>query len=281
MIGAEFRKSCSEVAAAELKRGFGCVMRGLEGDMRGWVYVLSNQGMPGLLKVGRTAEHPRTRAAQLHTTGVPTPFQVEYAVRVDCCDRVERTVHHELRSHRMDRRREFFTIELSAVVRAMENAVSTLHLDVLDVVDPAKERARAREQAQQEQRERERVEHELKRRKRIEGEAQMLIGKAHEPVQAATDKIERALHLAWAGLVGLLVILAFTAIGSFRLWPIAVACFVYFPGRLILMLPAGLIVSRTRWGRAVLEVERATLEAIAQRREQALRSPVVESIIAS
>ncbi len=79
----------------------------------------------------------------------------------------------------MDRKREFFTIELSAVVRAMENAISTLHLDVLDVVDPAKERARAREQAQQEQRERERVEHELKRRKRIEGEAQMLIGKAH------------------------------------------------------------------------------------------------------
>lgn len=249
--------------------------------MRGWVYVLSNRGMPGLLKVGRTTEHPRTRAAQLHTTGVPTPFQVEYAVRVDCCDRVERTVHQELRPHRMDRKREFFTIELSAVVRAMENAVSTLHLDVLDVVDPAKERARARVQAQQEQRERERAEHEQRRQERIEGEAKMLIGKAHEPVQSAIDKAERVLHFAWASLVGLLVLLTFAVIGSFRVWPIAVACFVYFPGRLILIVLTSVILSRARWGRAILEDERATLEAIAQRREQALRSPVVESILAS
>lgn len=249
--------------------------------MRGWVYVLSNRGMPGLLKVGRTTEHPRTRAAQLHTTGVPTPFQVEYAVWVDCCDRVERTVHQELRPHRMDRKREFFTIELSAVVRAMENAVSTLHLDVLDAVDPAKERARARVQAQQEQLERERAEYDQRRKQRIEGEAQMLIGKAHEPVEAAIEKAERVLHVIWATLVGLLVLLTFAVIGSFRVWPIAVACFVYFPGRLILIVLAHVIFSRTRRGRAILEDERATLEAIAQRREQALRSPVVESILVS
>ena len=249
--------------------------------MRGWVYVLSNRGMPGLLKVGRTTEHPRTRAAQLHTTGVPTPFQVEYAVWVDCCDRVERTVHQELRSHRMDRKREFFTIELSAVVRAMENAVSTLHLDVLDVVDPAKERARARVQAQQEQLERERAEHEQRRKERIEGEAQMLIGKAQEPVQAATEKVERAIHVAWAGLVSLLVLVTFTVIGSVRLWPIIVACLVYLPGRLISIVLASAILSRTRWGRTMLEDQRATLEAIAHRREQALRSPVVESILVS
>ena len=43
--------------------------------MRGWFYVLSNPEMSGLLKVGRTTEHPRMRAAQLHTTGVPTPFK--------------------------------------------------------------------------------------------------------------------------------------------------------------------------------------------------------------
>lgn len=249
--------------------------------MRGWVYVLSNRGMPGLLKVGRTAEHPRARAAQLHTTGVPTPFKLEYAVWVDCCDSVERTVHQVLRSHRMDRKREFFTVELSAVVRVMENVVSTLNLDVLDVVDPAKERARAREQVELERRERERAERERKRKERIDGEAQMLIGKAHEPVQAAIDETERVLQVAWAGFVGLLVILTFAVIGSFRLWPIAVACFVYFPGRLILMVLARVILSCTRGGRAVLESERATLEAIAQRREQALRSPVVESILVS
>lgn len=249
--------------------------------MRGWVYVFSNPGMPGLIKIGRTTDEPRTRAAQLHTTGVPTPFQVEYAVQVDDCDLLERRIHQHFRSHRMYRRREFFTVDLLAVVGAIESSVVNLNLCVLDVVDPRRERARVQERAEHERRERELAAREYERRRRIEDEAQMLIRKAREPVQAATAKTERVLHVAWAAIVSIFVVTFLAATGSVLPWVFVVAGVVYLVGRVIPITVASLVVPHVPWGRAAVEFERANLEAIAQRREQALRSPVVESIIAS
>jgi hypothetical protein len=48
---------------------------------RGYIYVLSNPSMPGIVKVGRTFREPRARAAELSaSTGVPTPFKIEATV---------------------------------------------------------------------------------------------------------------------------------------------------------------------------------------------------------
>ena len=39
----------------------------------GYVYVLTNEAMPGLVKIGRTtANDPQTRVSNLYTTGVPS-----------------------------------------------------------------------------------------------------------------------------------------------------------------------------------------------------------------
>lgn len=43
------------------------------------VYVLSNEAMPGLVKIGRTSQEPAQRLRNLYTTGVPLPFKCEYA----------------------------------------------------------------------------------------------------------------------------------------------------------------------------------------------------------
>jgi len=44
------------------------------------VYVLTNSAMPGLVKIGYTAQDDaNSRIAQLYTTGVPVPFTIEYA----------------------------------------------------------------------------------------------------------------------------------------------------------------------------------------------------------
>ena len=48
----------------------------------GWIYCMSNQWMPDLVKVGQTGGHPYERAAQLYTTGVPCEFRVEFAKKV-------------------------------------------------------------------------------------------------------------------------------------------------------------------------------------------------------
>ncbi len=76
------------------------------------VYVLTNEAMPGLVKIGITAaDDPIDRANQLYSTGVPLPFDVEFAARVGDASAVERALHNAFRHNRVNPRREFFRID--------------------------------------------------------------------------------------------------------------------------------------------------------------------------
>jgi hypothetical protein len=60
----------------------------------GIVYVVSNPGMPGLVKIGRTSnEDTQKRLQQLYTSGVPFPLILEFACRVPNPLKVERALH--------------------------------------------------------------------------------------------------------------------------------------------------------------------------------------------
>jgi hypothetical protein len=85
----------------------------------GKVYAMMNPSMPGLVKIGRTGASAEERAAQLSTTGVPTPFIVLHEVEVDDSEAGERKVHQSLKSHRVSDRREFFAIEPKHAVAAL------------------------------------------------------------------------------------------------------------------------------------------------------------------
>jgi hypothetical protein len=81
-------------------------------DSDGLVYVLTNEAMPGLVKIGVTlAGDAEGRAGQLYSTGVPLPFDVEYAARVSLPREVERALHNAFRDRRVNPKREFFRIE--------------------------------------------------------------------------------------------------------------------------------------------------------------------------
>lgn len=75
---------------------------------RGYIYVLSNPSMPGLLKVGRCIDGGRARAKQLYQTGVPTPFIVEFELLSDEPETVEEFAHDRLHGFRVNGSREFF-----------------------------------------------------------------------------------------------------------------------------------------------------------------------------
>ena len=76
------------------------------------VYVLTNPAMPGLVKIGRTSyEEANARLAQLYSTGVPFPFKLEFACKVENPDEVEQALHLAFGPHRVNTRREFFSIE--------------------------------------------------------------------------------------------------------------------------------------------------------------------------
>jgi hypothetical protein len=66
------------------------------------VYILINEAMPGLIKIGGTNSDLATRIKGLYTTGVPLPFELFYA-----CE-VASNLHEAFGDHRVSKGREFF-----------------------------------------------------------------------------------------------------------------------------------------------------------------------------
>jgi hypothetical protein len=88
----------------------------------GWVYILSNVAMPGLLKVGQTTRSPEERALELATTGVPTPFEVEVAWPVDDVREAERQAHAALDRFRVSDSREWFRVSVPEALNVLGRA---------------------------------------------------------------------------------------------------------------------------------------------------------------
>jgi hypothetical protein len=76
--------------------------------MFGFVYLLANDAMPNLYKVGMTERSPHYRAQQLASTGVPRPFTVLCYVESDHMEWMERNMHQAMTDFRDTRQREFF-----------------------------------------------------------------------------------------------------------------------------------------------------------------------------
>lgn len=74
----------------------------------GHVYILRNEAMPGLVKIGMTAREVGKRIHELNTTGVPFDFELVKAVRAPDCAKLEAAVHARLADCRVNNGREFF-----------------------------------------------------------------------------------------------------------------------------------------------------------------------------
>ncbi len=89
---------------------------------KGYVYILINPSMPGLLKIGKTMRNPEDRAKELSAaTGVATPFIVAYKIEVNNCDYCEQYIHEqlELQGCRVNSSREFFKADMTDVINAL------------------------------------------------------------------------------------------------------------------------------------------------------------------
>jgi hypothetical protein len=88
----------------------------------GYLYVLVNSSMPGLVKVGKTTRLPSERVAELSgSTGVATPFIVAFEQYFADCDAAEQYVHTELTRRRLREaaNREFFRAAPNDVIRVI------------------------------------------------------------------------------------------------------------------------------------------------------------------
>lgn len=80
----------------------------------GYVYILSNPSMPGLLKIGMTRFDPTRRVQELSSaTGVPTQFQLIYYREFHNCVAAELEIHSILaaKGMRYNDQREFFSVD--------------------------------------------------------------------------------------------------------------------------------------------------------------------------
>ena len=87
----------------------------------GIVYVLTNPGMPGLVKIGKTI-NMRARLNTLFSTSVPLPFILHYAAEVENAKELEHSLFEVFSDKRVNNRREFFEVEPERVVAAIRIA---------------------------------------------------------------------------------------------------------------------------------------------------------------
>lgn len=91
--------------------------------MSGFIYVMSNPAMPGLLKIGRTNDLERRRLELSSATGVPVPFRIEHFVEVNDPVYAEFMAHHVLYRERISFDREFFEVSLGVAKDALDIAI--------------------------------------------------------------------------------------------------------------------------------------------------------------
>ena len=90
--------------------------------MKGWVYIITNKAMPKVLKVGYSTKDPELRANELHTTGVPHRYVVEYDALVEQPYKVEQRTHALLAF--FNEKKEWFKCDITTAINAIRQAAN-------------------------------------------------------------------------------------------------------------------------------------------------------------
>ncbi len=83
------------------------------------VYVLTNEAMLGLVKIGRTNSITRRISELSQSSGVPIPFECYFAAKVKDSKTLESKLHQLFAESRYNPKREFFKIAPERVVLAI------------------------------------------------------------------------------------------------------------------------------------------------------------------
>ena len=84
------------------------------------IYILTNDAMPGFIKIGRTSASIEQRLKDLDNTNMPLPFQCFYAAKVNKLDFIEKKIHYIFGEQRVRNNREFFRVDPNRVKAAIE-----------------------------------------------------------------------------------------------------------------------------------------------------------------
>jgi hypothetical protein len=131
--------------------------------MKGWVYVISNKAMPGLVKVGYSTKDPEHRAKELNHTGSPHPYLVDYESLIEEPYQIEQKTHKVLSKYREDK--EWFRCSAEVAIAAIKQVAGTQR--IIETYKRA-ERAKAEEILQKQFAEQEKKRTEKKKKDDVE-----------------------------------------------------------------------------------------------------------------
>ena len=86
---------------------------------KGMVYVLTNDYMPGIVKIGYTTQSIKERLKELDKTGVPWPYKCHFAIETSRYKEIEQYAHNAFADYRIRENREFFKVSPEKVVAAL------------------------------------------------------------------------------------------------------------------------------------------------------------------
>ena len=89
--------------------------------IRGWVYVVTNISLEGLVKIGYTLKDPSLRAKELRSSGIPNNYNVIYEVLTTNPREVEQEVHSILKEYRENK--EWFRCSVSKSINTIQSLV--------------------------------------------------------------------------------------------------------------------------------------------------------------
>ena len=84
------------------------------------IYILTNDAMPGFIKIGKTSSDIEQRIKDLDNTSTPLPFQCFYAAKVNKGDFIEKKIHYIFGEQRVRNNREFFRVDPNRVKAAID-----------------------------------------------------------------------------------------------------------------------------------------------------------------
>ncbi len=93
--------------------------------LTGYIYLLSNSSMPGLMKIGYTERDVEARISELNNTGLPLPFEIEAYWGSSNPFGDEQIIHKALANHRLASNREFFSIDVKSAIQSINEQIGT------------------------------------------------------------------------------------------------------------------------------------------------------------
>jgi hypothetical protein len=102
-----------------------------------YVYVMSNPSFSNdMLKIGWTREHPNIRANNLQTSGIPTPFIVEFVIITQTGFELEKQIHNYIKTYRVKSNREFFKISQCILVEILTKNLNLELTQITEIMVP-------------------------------------------------------------------------------------------------------------------------------------------------